>query len=56
MVESTSDSSVQAHILQLLDKNSTIEDTLQLAQQLGIPHIELDKSLKSLSAEEYITL
>lgn len=56
MVESHTDESVQNSILKHLAENNTIEDTLEFAKQLGITHLELDKSLKSLLVDDYLVL
>jgi predicted transcriptional regulator len=56
MVESHTDESVQNAILTHLAKSDTIEDTLELAKELGISHAELDKSLKSLLVDDYLVL
>lgn len=56
MVESHTDESVQKRILEALNKNTTIDDTLEFAKSLSIDHKELDKSLKSLMSDDYIVL
>lgn len=57
MVERASqDKTVEQHVLTLLSENEHIEDTLALATELGISHVELDKTLKSLLVEEYVSL
>ena len=56
MVESHTDESVQNAILKHLSDSNIIEDTLELAKSLGITHLELDKSLKSLLVDEYLSL
>lgn len=56
MVESSSDSQIQAKILTHLATSAIIEDTLQYAQDIGTNHTELDKALKSLTADEYVNL
>ncbi len=55
MVES-SNHKLQDTILKHLGEKNTIDDTLQYAASLNITHEELDKSLKSLVADEYVTL
>jgi DNA-binding MarR family transcriptional regulator len=39
-----------------LHANTSIEDTLDLAKELAITHIDLDKVLKSLLVDDYIVL
>lgn len=56
MVESHTDESVQNAILKHLFDNNTIEDTLEFAKTLGVTHLELDKSLKSLLVDDYLAL
>lgn len=57
MVEKiSSEKTVEQHILTLLSEKECIEDTLALATELGISHVELDKTLKSLLVEEYVQL
>jgi hypothetical protein len=59
MVEShstLSDDHVQSLILKSLSENNTIEDSQVFAKTLGISHLELDKSLKSLLVDEYLQL
>ncbi len=43
-------------MLQRLESNNVIHDTLDLAKELNISHVELDNVLKSLSADEYVSL
>lgn len=50
------DEEIQIKILSHLNSNPSIENTLDFASTFGISHSELDKSLKSLTADEYITL
>jgi hypothetical protein len=56
MVESSSDSQLQSKVLTHLATHSVIEDTLRFASDNGTSHSELDKALKSLTADEYISL
>lgn len=56
MVESHTEESVQKHILSLLEQHNTIEDTLKLSQDMSIDHKDLDKSLKSLLSDDYVSL
>jgi phenylalanyl-tRNA synthetase alpha chain len=60
MVEASNPAASEDHvvssILQHLAAHSLIEDTLAYAAQLGLPHTELDKSLKSLLVDDYLTL
>ena len=56
MVESSSDSQLQSKILTHLASHQTIEDSLQFALENGTIHAELDKALKSLTADEYVNL
>jgi DNA-binding PadR family transcriptional regulator len=63
MVETTNtpthlmdDEGIQRWVLHTLDKESEIKDSLILSKYLGIAHSELDKNLKSLSADDYVTL
>ena len=46
-----SDEDIQSKILQHLNSNDAIENTLDFAQSLGITHADLDKNLKSLNAD-----
>lgn len=43
-------------IVDMLGENDTIESTLEVAEKFGITHVELDATLKSLDAEDYINL
>jgi phenylalanyl-tRNA synthetase alpha chain len=43
-------------VLALLHANTCIEDTLDLAKDLAITHIDLDKVLKSLLVDDYVVL
>jgi phenylalanyl-tRNA synthetase alpha chain len=40
----------------VLNTHSVIHDSLEISAQFGIPHPELDKILKSLLSDDYITL
>lgn len=51
-----SEEEVQKAILQHLNTHNTIPNTLDFAESLGISHADLDKNLKSLNADEYISL
>lgn len=43
-------------VLTTLSKEESIKDTLDLAKELKISHIDLDKVLKSLLVDDYIVL
>ena len=47
---------VQSQVLSLLHTHTSIEDTLDLAKELVITHIDLDKVLKSLLVDDYVVL
>jgi hypothetical protein len=40
--------------LEILDKEQTVSDSLDLAKSLNVAHTELDKILKSLISEDYV--
>lgn len=52
----TNEEHVQTHVLQTLHKNDIINDTLDIAKELDMSHVELDKVLKSLLVDDYVVL
>jgi DNA-binding MarR family transcriptional regulator len=46
----------ESFVLNYLNQNGTIPDTLELAKEMAITHENLDKILKSLLADDYVVL
>ena len=49
-------SQIEAFVLESLQKDNVIEDSLDVAQKFNLSHPDLDKILKSLLVIDYITL
>ena len=53
----TSSAALGSLILQHLDKNGSISDSIEFASKVvNKPHTEVDAALKSLAAQEYVNL
>lgn len=57
MVErQNADENLERLILERLERDKVVHDTHVLGEELKINHTEIDKVLKSLNADEYISL
>ena len=54
--ENSQEQELEKKVLSLLSSNNEIADSLDVSKEAGVSHLDLDKVLKSLLVDDYVTL